>query len=77
MIRQRKRSNMSPLYERNWSHHLNTLKLEQIMISSFYSSSIVHKMGALPHEYSYTIRPSRPNQVSPTEQTNRPPGTSY
>lgn len=53
---------------------MNPLQIEQMMMSSFPLSSILHATGALLLEYPYTLRLSRLKQVTSTgkKQTDVP-----
>jgi len=62
---------MSLLYERDLGWQMNPLQIEQMMMSSFPLSSILHATGVLLLEYPYTLRLSRLKQVTSTGK-NKP-----
>jgi hypothetical protein len=47
---------------------MNTVQLEQVIMSSFSTSSTLRTTGSLLHEYPYTYRPFHQKQVSSTEK---------
>jgi len=50
---------------------MNTVQLEQVIMSSFSTSSTLRTTGSPLHEYPYTFRPFHQKQVSSTEKIRR------